>query len=347
MKFFKWLTFLLMGIFVVGCANVKQMQSPKASKAIGVVFPMSSQVSHEILDGMNLALTEVNNTLPEQEHFQLVRGNSENSGGVLKEVENLFSQKVRVFCLGFDSDVILSHKVLSSMSSGFFNFMMTYPPATLNGKTSTRIFLNGAQEADLMASVVKGDKTIKRIAILSEDSFIGKSVGDYLNFCVATAERKIYRDYFNSGEKSFDIYAMQITAEKPSVIFYIGSGKEFTALQKALNNAGFKGKVVKNRGYLLHDNTIATHKILYKSENFESKLGKDFHKKFVAKYNRNPSLFSAYGYDNVKLLVSAMQKANFRVSGIRNSFVNKNYEGASGKLSFDSSADCTAELDLK
>lgn len=347
MKFFKWLTFSIVGIFLVACTNTENYCVKTQKRAIGVVLPMSSNASKDVIDGMKLALQEINQAVDKKNSFSLVFKNSENPSGVLKEIELLFLQDVRVFCIGFDKEVILSHKLLSSMGASFFNFMMTYPPATLNSKTSTRIFLNASQEADLLASVVKGKQDVKRIAILSEDSFIGKSVGDYLNFSVANAERKIYRDYFNVGEKSFEIYASQITMQNPSVIYYIGSGAEFSALQKALKQSGFKGKVLKNRGYSLYENSANGVSVKYNCEQFKTGFSKNFEEKFVKVYSRKPSLFSAYGYDSIKLLVNAMDKSNFEISDMRKFFVNKIYNGASGELMFDSSADCTAELSLK
>ena len=82
----------------------------------------------------------------------------------------------------------------------------------------------------------------------------------------------------------------------------------------------------------------------------QGKIDSDVSKKFVsaykARYGVAPTWKSAYGYDSVMLLASAIEKSRFMPSKMREYFVNLKYSGAIGKIEFDKTADSLSELSL-
>ena len=321
----------------------------KLERKIGVILPMSSsRVATDVVDGMKLAQKLHNASVSPSDKMKLVFEDVSDSSKnpPLKALERLTADGIRVFCVGFDKDILLVHKLFSAMDGAFFNFMITYPPATLLGKNSTRIFFNSAQEGDMMASFEKTSPIhSSKYAIVSEDSPIGKSTGDFLNFSISTPTRKVFREYFTTGETNFDVFAKHIVYQNPRAIFYIGSGHEFNALESSLQSCGYKGLLLKNRGFRLFDSYATSSRAVVAK--FELLSENKFKELFRREYGREPSVFAAWGFDGANLLFRAMKASGYELSGIRKSFLESKYEGAMGILMFDSSADCTAELLIK
>ncbi len=352
MDILKYFFAIVVFVSVFGCATKdKSAQDEKLERKIGVILPLESNlVARDVADGMRLAVKLHNTSVPAQERFQVFFEDvdKQKKKTPLKVLERLSSKGVRVFCAGFDAEILPVHKLFSSMNGAFFNFLMTYPPASVLGKNSTRMFFNSAQEGDMMASFESTSKvTSLTYVIIAEDSSIGKSASDFLSFSLSSKTRKVIREFFTKGEKNFDLFAEQIVAQNPKAIFYVGDGTEFASLSRALKSREYKGVLVKNRGSLLFDkSSYFGYGVCAKFE-LDKNFSKNFKDAFAREYKREASVFAAWGFDNANILFNAMKSSDFQMSSLRGQFINASYSGAMGKLIFDSSADCTAELVIK
>ncbi len=333
---------------LLGCAGGSDNDCARAAAAIGAMLP-ENEAGRDALDGMRLAAE----SLPECRGFSILAEPAPKSAAdALRTVGRLSSDGVRVFCVGFDAEILAFHKIYSAMGGAFFNFLAEYPPATLSGENSTRIFFNGAQLGDMFSAKFDSMPRAKTAAIVSEDSDIGKSLGDYLNFCVSTQTRKIFRDFYSAGETKFDIYARGIVLQKPDAIFYAGSGAEFPFLRDSLRAAGYAGMLFEMRGIkrLSHDRSGGDPRTLCAFSEFEvspNREAEKFAAAFEKKYGRAPSVFAAWGFESARLLASALAAADFDASKMRAFFKSRRYDGVLGTLYFDSSADCSAKLILR
>ena len=349
MKFFKLLLLTTCFLCVCACSSKVDLAfERKLERKIGVILPLSnSRVATDIADGIALALAEFNSSHKQSDKFEFYFEDINAKNPPLKAVSNLSEKGVRVFCVGFDKEIIKVHKLFSGMSGAFFNFMMNYPPATVQGTNSTRMFFNIAQEADMLAECALKKDGEKTFVILSEDSSAGKSAGDFLNFSISASDRKVFRDFFTKGETRFDIFASQIITQKPRAIFYIGDGYEFPYLEKSLKQNGYKGLLYRNRGMDLSvrpsPHSKCSISLFEKCLSFSEK----FKQTFFHKFSRKPSVFAAWGYDSANLLITAMISSDFQVSKMRDQFCNVQKQGVVGNLKFDSSADCTVDLILE
>ncbi len=69
---------------------------------------------------------------------------------------------------------------------------------------------------------------------------------------------------------------------------------------------------------------------------------------FTKKYNSEPSILAAYGYDSLKILASAIEKSNLTPESIRDELYKiKGYEGVTGKISFDENGDVVQPMGVK
>lgn len=330
-----------------GCAGGSDNGGVRAAAVLGVMLP-ENEAGRDVLDGMRLAAE----LLPECRGFSIFAEPAPKSAtDALRTVGRLSSMGVRVFCVGFDSEILAFHKIYSSMGGAFFNFFAEYPPATLSGENSTRIFFNGAQLGDMLSAKFDSMPRAKTAAIVSEDSDIGKSLGDYLNFCVSIQTRKIFRDFYSAGETKFDIYARGIVLQKPDAIFYAGSGAEFPALRDSLRAAGYSGMLFQMRGIKplspVNNGDARTLCAFSEFEISPNAEAKKFAAAFEKKYGRAPSVFAAWGFESARLLASALAAADFDATKMRAFFKSRKYDGVLGTLYFDSSADCSAKLILR
>ncbi len=336
---------------ILGCASEKDfITNSKLKRQIGVMLPLSkSDSARDVADGMRMALKKRNSKLSSDNQFQFYFEDiDKKKNSPMKALGRLTENGTRVFCIGFDAEILPVHKLFSSMDGAFFNFLMTYPPASILGKNSTRIFFNSAQEGDMMASFENKSKLSSlTYVIASEDSPIGKSAGDFLAFSLSSQTRKVIREYFSKGENNFDIFATEVVHQNPKVIYYIGGGAEFEFLAKALKKCNYKGLLVKNRGLVAFEKVLFFGKGVVSRFEVEDNFSSQFKNMFACEYGRAPSVFAAWGFDSANILMDAMETSDFQLHALRGNFLNTSYNGAMGRLIFDSSADCSAELLIK
>lgn len=344
-------------LFVVGCATKSDVE--KVVYPIGVVLPLTGDcavASQEIIKGMEIACDEINSNggISGIDLKLVVKDSGSTDTTLLETFDSMRRKGVKVFNLGFGKETIFTKKLVASCDDVFVNYMCSYPPITLDMPNSTRIFMNGAQVGDIMATAVKrvDDSTIQ-IVSMNVDNFFGKADGDYLAFNLKLPKTKFYRDVFGEGEKKFDIFGEQIMRLFAEYVFYVGYGFELREFTESLVKVGYQKTIVANCG-LTDINFKPSEKIkLFKVEPLfsQGKINTPVSEKFVAsykaKYGVAPTWKSAYGYDSIKLLSSAVEKSRFMPSKMRSYFTNLKYEGAIGKIEFDKTADSTSELSLE
>ena len=332
----------------LGCVGVSEKKADFAAPKIGFILPMKEPAAADVLDGARLAAQELADGGAK---FDILSRDVSGGANPLKAVADLSGEGVRVFCAGFDANIIAYHRTMSSMGGAFFNFMMFYPPATLEGKNSTRIFFNGAQEGGILSAALlkNGGAPLGDITAVCDDSPEWKSMADFAGFELSSSERKMYRDYFTRGESRFDLFAKQIMPLKTSAALYFGGGAEFDAFFKAMRNAGYDRPVARTRGLapFVRGRDGVYMAVSAFEDGVRTAEGARFAKAFEEKYGRKPSAFAVYGFDSVKLLAKAMLDSGFDVSKMRRSFVSVSRDCAAGRADFDSSADCTTPMVLK
>ncbi len=345
---------LLVCAIVCGCTT----KSVDNSYSIGAILPMKgecSEASQEIVRGMEIAKDEINARggvagIPLN---LVVRDSRATDMSLLESFDNMRRNGVKVFTLGFGKETIFTKKLVASCNDVFVNYMCSYPPITLDMPNCTRIFVNGSQVGDIMSKAVKREnEQILQIVAMNVDNYFGKADGDYLAFNLKVDKTKYYRDVFGEGERRFDIFGEQILRLNADYVFCIGFGSELHNFTKSLSESGYKGTVIANCGLAAYDFPVPENISLYKVETLfeQGKIDNPVYRKFVAayeaKFGKRPSWKAAYGYDSIMLLTASVEKSRFIPSKMRGYFTKLKYEGAIGKIEFDSSADSLSEMSL-
>ena len=338
----------------LGCAGVEK----PATYPIGVILPMGgirAPASADILRGMELARDEINAAggvcvFPVSLE---VRDASAEGFSFNEEFDSMRRAGVKVFNLGYGREFITKKALVGKCDDVFVNFMCSYPPITLDMPNCTRIFINGAQEGDIMAKAVKRDGAADvQLVMMNVDDFFGKADADYLGFNLKVDKTKLYRDVFGEGESRFDVFSRQIMRFSSNYVFYVGYGSELRDFVESLARAGYGKTVVSNCGIAEESFTVPAGiklysvKTLFEQGRVSGGESKRFVSSYKAKYGVQPSWKSAYGYDSIRLLAAAAEKARLMPSKMRGYFKNLKYDGAIGKMEFDASADSLSELSL-
>jgi len=326
---------------------------------MGVILPLSgtnAEAAREVLNGMELAKDEINSSGGlSGVKLRLITADSSQKDYAFADAFNAMSREgVKIYNIGFGKETVLLRKTLVGENGIFVNYLCSYPPATLDASNSTRIFINGAQQGDIMAQAVdRKDGLERQIVLMNVDNLAGKSNGDYLAFNLNVQKTKLYKDVFGEGETRFGVFGEQIMRLWTEYVFYVGYGKELPAFLEHLGKIGYKGAVVADCGFY----TFADMKIpqnikfsrvetLFEQGKITSGISRDFRAAYRARYGKEATWVAAYGYDSIKLLSQAALEAKFKPASMRAHFVDKSYDAAIGKLKFDSSADSTSELEL-
>ncbi len=340
------------------CSSVK---APKDAETMGVILPLSelspdSETANSVKRGMMLAQKRINTEggIGGKRLEIIFKDAGKDYFETGQTIRAMADSGIKFLHLGFTNQIIFEMPDLKDREDLLINYLGTYPPATVSNKNSVRIFLNGAQIALLMATAYENPRKEEvRVVILNNADNSCKSSADYLSFEIKDEKTKIYRDIYSRGEKNFEIFASQIMRLNAPYFFNYGYAPEADKLLSALTKAGYKGTFVSNA--LGNESGLAINgdiKIFSVKTDFE--LGKvktsenaEFTKAYKAEYSAEPNWAAAYGYDSVVLFAKAMREANGDTKKAREFFLNKSFECAVGKITFDSMADSTSELSLE
>lgn len=337
-----------------GCAT----RQSDGTYPMGAILPLTGDnaaAARETLNGMELARDEINASggfsgVPLK---LVVRDSGAKDFSFRDAFDSMRQTGVKVFNIGFDREIVEKHKMITAAQDVFVNLMCRYPPATIDTTNATRIFINGAQEGDILAkSVDRSDGFEKRIIIMNADTLGGKSCGDYLAFNLDVGKTKIYKDVFAPGETRFDFFSQQILTLRAQYAFFIGHGRELAPFLKSLESHSFRGHVSTSCGYgggnVSAPEGIVLSRIetLFQQGKIDTPESKNFAAAYKKRFGTDPTWMAAYGYDSVKLLAKGAAAAKLNPKNMQQFFKNAEFDGAIGKMKFDSTADPLSELEL-
>ncbi len=325
---------------------------------MAVILPLSgknAEAAADVLSGLKIGVETVNNSggINGKQVELSILDSSNPEFAFVETFNSLYDRGIRHFHIGFTQETALKFDFMKEKEDCFFNFLCAYPPAVVSMKgNAVRIFLNGAQEADLMASKVdRSDGRVKHLIAMSVDDFYGKSCGDYLAFNLKLEKTKYYSDVFGQNEKDFGVFSLQISRLLGEYVFYTGYGKELPAFIKSLGDSKQTCTVIASCGFYL-DNVIVPRGInFYRIETLfqQGKISNPEHSRFVnasKKYNLAPTWMSACGYDSAIYTARAAAEAGLNPKAMASWFKNKKLDGAMGTMIFDSAADSTSQIEL-
>ena len=354
---------LLAVIFCGGCSSADMAGKQDAGGGagtlkMGAILPLSAggaegYAAGEILSGMRLAAEEYEKKSPKGEKLDLqIRDCSAPEFAFTETLRSMRDGGVRMFHIALADSIVAYYSIFGKMPECFFNLMTTYPPATTGADNTTRIFINGAQEGDLLTEQIEVLDRKQRYVIMNVDTLNGRSNAAYFAFNLNKGSAKAYTDVFKSGEENFGAFTSQIGRLLPRFIFYIGDGSELEKFSESVGKADYSGVLLANCGLVpfekikpVKGGRFGKIRTAFEAGNLKTKISESFKSDYMARYGKPPSWLAAYGYDAVRLFAQAARGgADSKL--MRKFFSGKNYDAAIGMLKFDASADSLSELEI-
>ena len=145
---------------------------------MAVILPLSgknAEAAADVLSGLKIGVETVNNSggINGKQVELSILDSSNPEFAFVETFNSLYDRGIRHFHIGFTQETALKFDFMKEKEDCFFNFLCAYPPAVVSMKgNAVRIFLNGAQEADLMASKVdRSDGRVKHLIAMSPPDF--------------------------------------------------------------------------------------------------------------------------------------------------------------------------------
>ncbi|WP_301859456.1 ABC transporter substrate-binding protein [uncultured Megasphaera sp.] len=209
-------------------------------------------------------------------------------------------------------------------------------------------------------TVEKAQKKLgfKKVAILysnNNDQMVGESKIYQKVFADAGIE-VVATETFADKDTDFSAQLTKIQAANPDVIAVAGLYQEGALIAKKAREMGMNQPIIGNNGfnspeYIKQAGAAADGTMVATPWNPERKSEKtqNFRKAFVAKYGHEPDQFAAQAYDAMYIIHEAVEKSGTTTDRkkFRDTLAQiKDYDGITGKFSFDDHRDPSMDLDV-
>ncbi len=209
-------------------------------------------------------------------------------------------------------------------------------------------------------TVEKAQKKLgfKKVAILysnNNDQMVGESK-IYQDIFAKDGIEVVATETFADKDTDFSAQLTKIKAANPDVIAVAGLYQEGALIAKKAREMGMNQPIIGNNGfnspeYIKQAGAAADGTMVATPWNPErqSEKAQNFRKAFVAKYGHEPDQFAAQAYDAMYIIHEAVEKSGTTTDRkkFRDTLAQiKDFEGATGKFSFDDHRDPAMDLDV-
>ncbi|UCF68608.1 MAG: penicillin-binding protein activator [Acidobacteriota bacterium] len=212
-----------------------------------------------------------------------------------------------------------------------------------------RVYPSDVGEGIRMANFCR-DMVLSKVAVVAVEDSFGKGVADiFTDRYQAPTRRVVYREDFSgrlTSAKAREI-ARELARSEAEAVYIAAYVDDMADLLKAidaakLNIARLATSAVTKQ--LVAKTGEAAEGLVFPRPAFEldnpAPQFQQFLSSYHAKYDEEPDTFAVHGYDAVKVLALAIDKAGApRPAEIRKELLNLDYDGASGHINFDLNGD--------
>jgi branched-chain amino acid transport system substrate-binding protein len=208
------------------------------------------------------------------------------------------------------------------------------------------------KQAEVLTDYVAKNWKPKTVAIFYSNEPYGKGcAGLFGTFFEKHGIKVVATESFNRGARDFKAELTKIKAAKPDMLFIPGYTPETAPAAAQARQLGMQQKILgvygdMNPGYIKLAGKAAEGHVIggEYDENYNTPKNKAFKKKYeeLVKKNNDPYniMFAALHYDAASMILAGMKKNGPTSEGIKK-FIKevKDYDGVTGKLSFDQNND--------
>jgi branched-chain amino acid transport system substrate-binding protein len=162
---------------------------------------------------------------------------------------------------------------------------------------------------------------------------------------------------YSAGDSDFKTQLIKIKETNPEAILIVGSPKEMGLASKQIMELGIKCQILlppsAESPDLISAGGQTVEGAIYSygySDKASSKVKAKFIKEYTKRYGEDTSWHAAVGYDAVMIYAKALEECNANTeetSCIKKAIYSLNYNGAQGKIEFDSYGDALLPITFK
>jgi branched-chain amino acid transport system substrate-binding protein len=327
---------------------------------VGVLLPMTGDMAlygTAINNGIKLALEKS----PIKDKIMIIteddRGNTKTSTTTFNK---LLADKVDVVIGGaMSSSAAAIAPIAQKEKVTLISPTATLPSLSNVGEYFFRLWPSDNYDGQIIADFAYNSLEIKNIAVLYVNLDYGVGIKNV--FCTDFEEfggNTVFCEGFSQGTTDFKSQLKKIKESKAQALFIPGYYQEIANILKQLKELNIKIKILgvnslyDERLIQLADEQAEGIIFTYPSYDVESENGyvQKFVEDYFDKYGTKPDAFAAQGYDCMNVIEYAINnliEKNSIISreNIKNEIANiKNFNGVSGKFSFDKNGDVIKDL---
>ena len=214
--------------------------------------------------------------------------------------------------------------------------------------TAFRVMTNDAQQGKALGEFAVKVLGLKNIAVIDDRTAYGQGLADeFVKSAEANGAQIIAREYTTDRAVDFTAVLTSIKGKQPELLFFGGMDPQGVPMVKQLRALGMKTQfMMGDGGYTpkLIELAGAAVEGAYASlpgvplDNMPS--GRDFAKRYEARFHQPIQLYAPYCYDAVNVMIAAMQKAGSADPAKYLPEVGKvELDGVTAKIGFDEKGD--------
>lgn len=215
-------------------------------------------------------------------------------------------------------------------------------------KTAFRVMTNDAQQGKALGEFATKVLAAKSIAVIDDRTAYGQGLADeFVKAAEANGAKIITREYTTDKAVDFTAVLTSIKGKQPDLLFFGGMDpqgvpmvKQLRALgmttQFMMGDGGYTPKLIELAGGAVEGTYASLPGVPL--DNMPS--GRDFAKRYEARFHQPIQLYAPYCYDAVNVLISAMQKAGSAEPAKYLAEIGKvEHDGVTAKIAFDEKGD--------
>lgn len=355
--------FLIATIGIIFFLIRKRNNSISTAKIkIGVVLPLSGPVAEpgkNVLSGIQISVNAYNDTTKNKKIELIIEDSKSNPKDGVSAFKKLVEvDKAQIVIGDIMSSVFLAmapiaekEKVLL-ISPGASN-----PAVTSAGDYIFRDYTSDNYDGVVMAGYIYAMLKKKRTAVAYVNNDYGVGVKDAF---IAEYEKKggtiSAIESYAGGQTDLRTIARKLKESQPECIYIVGNPAENGYLVKELKTQDSKAQITGNLSF--EDESFykiagtAYDSIIFSSPYFNitstNAYTRNFVFKFREKYDKDPSVEAALGYDVGGILIKALADCEYNVKDIKDAMYRvQNFEGVTGNTSFDVNGDVKKTILIK
>jgi branched-chain amino acid transport system substrate-binding protein len=357
---------LAIPVVIIAAIAIYFTQKPKEPETIkiGAILPLTgnaSLIGEWVKNGIDLAVEEVNSSGGVNgKKIEIIYGDSKNDP---KEGISVFNQIFSIYKL----PVIIS--AMTGVTNSLipladknrivlFATTVSAPGVADKSPWVFRLFITADIDAKTMAEFALNKLKIKKLGVIYVNDEMGLSFSKIFSTTIEKGGATIiFNEAFDKGLSDFRNLALKIKKFDVEAIYIVGYENNLGVLPKQLRemniNARFlsigtisQPNVFSQAGKFLDGTYFTT--VEFTSAAPKTEVAKKFVNFYKIKYGKEPNYFSAFSYDTIMLIVTAIKRSGYNAQKIQKELLNiKDFDGVCGKITIKSNGDAEFPMVVK